>query len=267
MDLCAAGDTRDRHHVCVSRGNILATRTCHTQFMQRVTSWLLRTLTLLRSSWARVATYRTPRERAGGSQPDLKRYYRFDYVSNTFEWTPDGPPRPSTTPLRLEVGRSLIVPLFVNPAVSLERQSRWFFDEIQALRERLGREPGAREMGLSMPGIHITDNFTLPKDAFAVYAFDAELLRLTLPRDRVLVLGPAHVLEMLGGEPAAWVRPAARWLPTNRRQEARDAGCTVLDRAEAVLRCVEQVVRAQIDSRLVSWVIAQAEQATRERTR
>jgi flagellar biosynthesis protein FlhA len=118
-------------------------------------------------------------------------------------------------------------------------------DRVRALRRKV-----ADEFGLVMPPVRTRDSLDLPPASYSVRISGVEVAQGRLPAGHILAIGDD--LAALPGqdtrEPVFGL--AAKWVPTELRQQAELYGATVVDRSSVLITHLGEVVR-QHASRLL----------------
>ena len=135
-------------------------------------------------------------------------------------------------PLCIEVGYDLIA------SIGADRPGG-ILDRIKGLRRQI-----ATEEGFVLPPVRVRDNLALAADRYQVLMRGVRIAGGRVPRGRLLALGAgsSHQLEgeatkdHASGLPAVWIEP-------DRADEARAAGCTVVDPASVLAAHLLEVVR------------------------
>ena len=125
-------------------------------------------------------------------------------------------------PLELEIGTNLIDLVDTTRGGDL-------LERVKGLRRKL-----ALERGMIIPSVRTRDNVTLEPDSYSIRINGVEAAAGSAPPGRFLAIGEG--LELVPGEPCT--EPvfglAAKWVPSEARQQALVAGATVIDRSSVI---------------------------------
>jgi flagellar biosynthesis protein FlhA len=137
--------------------------------------------------------------------------------------------------LGIEIGYGLIRYVDAN-------QGGDFLDRIKSIRRQV-----ALEMGLIVPPVHITDNLQLKPRQYAILLKGVQISRGELVQDHLLAIDPGTAREEIQG--LATVEPAfglqARWIKTQDRERARQAGYTLADPATVLATHLTEIIKSQ----------------------
>ncbi|HEY3380302.1 MAG TPA: flagellar biosynthesis protein FlhA [Vicinamibacterales bacterium] len=152
---------------------------------------------------------------------------------------PAGPPPDSiesaigVDPLSVEVGYALI-------AMVDEKQGGTLLTRVRAIRRQI-----ATETGIVVPPVHIADNLQLGPRVYSILLKGVEVARGELYPDRLLAINPGTAAAGLEGistrEPAFGL--PAWWIPQDHRDQATNAGYTVVDPTTAVSTHLSESIR------------------------
>jgi flagellar biosynthesis protein FlhA len=110
-------------------------------------------------------------------------------------------------------------------------------DRVKGLRRKI-----AGDLGLIVPPVRTRDNLDLAPGSYAIRLHGVEVGRGLAPPGRLLCIGDG--VDALPGE--ATVEPvfglAAKWVPTELRQQALMAGATVVDRSSVITTHLGEVI-------------------------
>ena len=125
-------------------------------------------------------------------------------------------------PLELEIGTNLIDLVDTTRGGDL-------LERVKGLRRKL-----ALERGMIIPSVRTRDNVTLDPDSYSIRINGVDTASGTAPPGRFLAIGEG--LDLVPGEPCT--EPvfglAAKWVPSEARQQALVAGATVIDRSSVI---------------------------------
>ena len=110
----------------------------------------------------------------------------------------------------------------------------------------------ARQYGVILPDVRITDAAELDPGAYVIRIHGVTRGKGALRDGQVLVLGAEEVLTVIGGEAVrepVYAAPA-RWVPTARQEDAALAGATVITPMEVLSTHLMEVVRANLPALL-----------------
>ncbi len=142
--------------------------------------------------------------------------------------------------LELEVGYGLI------PLVDDEQDGE-LLDRIRSIRRQF-----ALEMGFIVPPMHVRDNLQLKPGEYAILIKGIEVARSELMLGYLLAMDPGDARKTVEGlstrEPAFGL--PARWIQEARKDEAQNAGWTVVDLATVVATHITEIIRAHADELL-----------------
>lgn len=142
--------------------------------------------------------------------------------------------------LELEVGYGLI------PLVD-EDQNGELLERIRSIRRQF-----ALEMGFIVPPMHVRDNLQLKPAEYAVLIRGIEVARAELMMGHLLAMDPGDAKRPIDGietlEPAFSL--PALWIPDKKKEEALQAGYTVVDLATVIATHVTEVIRSYADELL-----------------
>ena len=136
-------------------------------------------------------------------------------------------------PMTLEVGYDLI------GCVGSDG-SGGVLDKIRGIRRQI-----ALDLGFVLPPVRIRDNLRLAPDAYSILLRGSEIATFRIRRGCVLAISPGGEPLPIEGVPT--VEPAfgieALWIPEARAEEARIAGCTVVDPPSVIATHLVEVIR------------------------
>jgi flagellar biosynthesis protein FlhA len=142
--------------------------------------------------------------------------------------------------LELEVGYGLI------PLVD-EEQDGDLLERIRSIRRQF-----ALEMGFIVPPMHVRDNLQLKPGEYAVLIKGIEVARSDLMLGHLLAMDPGDTKKKIEGidtrEPA--FNLPALWIPEKKKEEAQNAGWTVVDLSTVVATHITEVIRNHADELL-----------------
>ncbi|MFH2093665.1 MAG: flagellar biosynthesis protein FlhA [Pseudomonadota bacterium] len=135
--------------------------------------------------------------------------------------------------IELEVGYGLI------PLVD-KQQDGTLLGRIRAIRRQF-----ATEMGIIIPPIHIRDNLNLSPAQYRLLIKGVEAAGTELMVNHFLAMDPGGMAREIEGidtiEPA--FNLPAKWIPTDREEEAKFAGYTVVDNSTVIATHLTEIVR------------------------
>ncbi|MFH2060632.1 MAG: flagellar biosynthesis protein FlhA [Pseudomonadota bacterium] len=135
--------------------------------------------------------------------------------------------------IELEVGYGLI------PLVD-KQQDGTLLGRIRAIRRQF-----ATEMGIIIPPIHIRDNLNLNPAQYRLLIKGVEAAGTELMVNHFLAMDPGGTAGEIEGidtiEPAFHL--PAKWIPTDREEEAKFAGYTVVDNSTVIATHLTEIVR------------------------
>ncbi len=135
--------------------------------------------------------------------------------------------------IELEVGYGLI------PLVD-KQQDGTLLGRIRAIRRQF-----ATEMGIIIPPIHIRDNLNLNPAQYRLMIKGVEAAGTELMVNHYLAMDPGGTAGEIDGIDT--VEPAfnlpAKWIPTDREEEAKFAGYTVVDNSTVIATHLTEIVR------------------------
>ncbi|MBN1773726.1 MAG: type III secretion system export apparatus subunit SctV [Deltaproteobacteria bacterium] len=133
-----------------------------------------------------------------------------------------------------------VAPAALEVSASLEPLVRAGTPAGEALRAALAsvRDAATAATGVPIPAIELRMAPEPAAGTYRIRLYDVPFGTGRLPEDRVLALGSSATPEELGppAEAAelAWTRRAGAWIPAERAEAARAAGCTVLEPPEVL---------------------------------
>jgi len=135
-----------------------------------------------------------------------------------------------------------LVPMVLNPGLGLDAR-------ISNIRAHV-----AREFGLIMPEIRLTDEATLPAGTYAILIHGVEQARDILRQDKVLALiGTDRTLDAPGEDVAEPVYQApARWIERSAQEDAALSGATVVAPIEVLATHLLEVLKSNL-GRLLTY--------------
>ena len=135
--------------------------------------------------------------------------------------------------IELEVGYGLI------PLVD-KQQDGTLLGRIRAIRRQF-----ATEMGIIIPPIHIRDNLNLNPAQYRLLIKGVETAATELMVNHFLAMDPGGTAQEIEGidtiEPA--FNLPAKWIPTDREEEAKFAGYTVVDNSTVIATHLTEIIR------------------------
>ncbi len=135
--------------------------------------------------------------------------------------------------IELEVGYGLI------PLVD-KQQDGTLLGRIRAIRRQF-----ATEMGIIIPPIHIRDNLNLSPAQYRLLIKGVEAAGTELMVNHFLAMDPGGTAQEIEG--IETIEPAfnlpALWIPTEREEEAKFAGYTVVDNSTVIATHLTEIVR------------------------
>jgi len=135
--------------------------------------------------------------------------------------------------IELEVGYGLI------PLVD-KQQDGTLLGRIRAIRRQF-----ATEMGIIIPPIHIRDNLNLNPAQYRLLIKGVEAAGTELMVNHLLAMDPGGTAQEIEG--IETIEPAfnlpAKWIPTDREEEAKFAGYTVVDNSTVIATHLTEIVR------------------------
>ena len=142
--------------------------------------------------------------------------------------------------LELEVGYGLI------PLVD-EEQDGDLLERIRSIRRQF-----ALEMGFIVPPMHVRDNLQLKPGEYSVLIKGIEVARSDLMLGHLLAMDPGDTKKRIEGiktkEPA--FNLPALWIPEKKKEEAQNAGWTVVDLSTVIATHITEVIRNHADELL-----------------
>jgi flagellar biosynthesis protein FlhA len=135
-----------------------------------------------------------------------------------------------------------LVPMVLDPGLGLDAR-------ISSIRSHV-----AREFGLILPEIRLTDEATLPAGTYAILIHGVEQARDMLRQDKVLALiGTDRTLEAPGEDVSEPVyRAPARWIDRNAQEDAALSGATVVAPIEVLATHLLEVLKSNL-GRLLTY--------------
>jgi flagellar biosynthesis protein FlhA len=138
-------------------------------------------------------------------------------------------------PLSIEVGYELV-------GVVDGARGGTLLDRVAKLRMEV-----AKELGVVVPPVHVTDDLALPAGAYRVMVFGTEIAKGECAAGRVLAIDPTGTAPQIEGERTVdptFGMPAV-WIAERDRELAEALGYTVVDHATIIATHLGEVVRAQ----------------------
>ncbi len=136
--------------------------------------------------------------------------------------------------IELEVGYGLI-------SLVDKQQDGTLLGRIRAIRRQF-----ATEMGIIIPPIHIRDNLNLSPAQYRVLIKGVEIAGSELMVNHFLAMDPGGIAKEIEG--IETVEPAfdlpALWIPTEREEEAKFAGYTVVDNSTVIATHLTEIIRS-----------------------
>ncbi|HTQ54231.1 MAG TPA: flagellar biosynthesis protein FlhA [Bryobacteraceae bacterium] len=136
-------------------------------------------------------------------------------------------------PLALEVGLGLVK--MVEGA-----QNSPLLKRISGIRRQL-----AGDLGFLLPPVRVADNLALRPREYVISLKGAEIARYEMPQGCQLAIPPARGVAALEGTPTR--EPAfglsAWWIPDQRAEQARAAGCTLIDAVSVLGTHIAELAR------------------------
>lgn len=135
--------------------------------------------------------------------------------------------------MELEVGYGLI-------PLEDKEQDGSLLGRIRAIRRQF-----ATELGVIIPPIHIRDNLKLKPSEYRVVIKGVEMSRSELMVNHLLAMDPGDVPRKIDGIPTrepAFNLPAV-WIPTDKEEDAKFSGYTVVDNSTVVATHLTEVIR------------------------
>jgi flagellar biosynthesis protein FlhA len=140
----------------------------------------------------------------------------------------------SVDPLGIEVGYALVT-------IVDEKQGGSLLGRVRAIRKQI-----AAETGMVVPPVHVADNLQLGPRTYSILVKGVEVARGELHTDRLLAINPGTVRATVEGistrEPAFGL-PAV-WIAQDRRDQAINAGYTVVDPTTAISTHLSEIIRS-----------------------
>ncbi|NBB97489.1 MAG: flagellar biosynthesis protein FlhA [Alphaproteobacteria bacterium] len=135
-----------------------------------------------------------------------------------------------------------LVPMVLDPGLGLDAR-------ISSIRAHI-----AREFGLILPEIRLTDDSSLPAGTYAILIHGVEQARDKLRQDKVLALiGSERTLDTPGEDVAEPVYQApARWIGRDAQEEAALSGATVIAPIEVLATHLLEVLKSNL-GRLLTY--------------
>jgi flagellar biosynthesis protein FlhA len=137
-------------------------------------------------------------------------------------------------PIRLELGYSLL------PLLQARENGRSLPDQITALRKQL-----ANEIGFVLPTVRIQDNVQLGSNEYSICIKEIPSAQGDLRPNMLLAMDPQNREVGVPGEPTK--EPTfglnAKWIDNNRRKEAENLGCTVVDPGTVITTHLTEVIK------------------------
>lgn len=110
----------------------------------------------------------------------------------------------------------------------------------------------ARQYGVILPDVRITDSAQLDPGAYVIRIHGVLRGQGVLRNNQVLVLGADEVLDRIGGDPVRdpVYDAKARWIPADRQEEAALSGATAITPMEVLSTHLMEVVRPNLSELL-----------------
>ncbi len=139
----------------------------------------------------------------------------------------------SVDPLMIEVGYDLIGCVGTDGSGGV-------LDKIRGIRRQI-----AIDLGFVLPPVRIRDNLRLAPDQYSILLRGVEIATFRIRRGCVLAISPGGTATPFEGTPT--IEPAfgieAIWVAESRAEDARMAGCTVVDAASVVSTHLIEIIR------------------------
>jgi len=135
--------------------------------------------------------------------------------------------------LSLELGRMLL------PLVD-EQQGRKLLERIPAVRIAI-----AKEVGIIMPGVNITDNMDIKPTSYVIKIKGVKIAQGEAHVNKFLAIGPENVIKQLSGNVAidpAFGMPAV-WIEPQDKPQAERLGCMLFDAVSVIATHLTEVVK------------------------
>src|SRR5262249_33731261 len=117
------------------------------------------------------------------------------------------------------------------------------------LLERVGklRQEVARELGIVVPPVHVTDDLSLSPGAYRICVLGTEVARGECLGGRLLAIDPGGSAPEIEGDRTTdpTFGMPARWIAERDRELAEALGYTVVDHATILATHLGEIVRAQ----------------------
>ena len=137
-------------------------------------------------------------------------------------------------PMEIKVGQNLIS--------LLTGEGSLMMDRISVFRKKY-----AQEAGFVMPKLRARDEKSLPPNEYQIRIFDARIATGEILPDRILAIDSGGVAEKLEGietRDPTYQLPAL-WIMPDQREQARNAGYTLIEPMHVLMTHISEIVRQQ----------------------
>ncbi|MCX7758233.1 MAG: flagellar biosynthesis protein FlhA [bacterium] len=135
--------------------------------------------------------------------------------------------------LSLELGRMLL-------GLVDEQQGRKLLERIPSVRISI-----AKEVGIVMPGVHVTDNMDLKPTTYVVKVKGVKVGQGEAHINKFLAIGPENVIKQLNGN--VTIEPAfgmpAVWIEPQDKPQAERLGCMLFDAVSVIATHLTEIVK------------------------
>ncbi|MFN3478044.1 MAG: FHIPEP family type III secretion protein, partial [bacterium] len=135
--------------------------------------------------------------------------------------------------LSLELGRMLL-------GLVDEQQGRKLLERIPAVRISI-----AKEVGIVMPGVQVTDNMDLKPNTYVIKIKGVKVGQGEAHINKFLAIGPENVIKQLSGN--VTIEPAfgmpAVWIEPQDRPNAERLGCMIFDAVSVIATHLSEIVK------------------------
>lgn len=135
--------------------------------------------------------------------------------------------------LSLELGRMLL-------GLVDEQQGRKLLERIPSVRISI-----AKEVGIVMPGVHVTDNMDLKPTSYVVKIKGVKVGQGEAHINKFLAIGPENVIRQLNGN--VTIEPAfgmpAVWIEPQDKPQAERLGCMLFDAVSVIASHLTEIVK------------------------
>lgn len=139
----------------------------------------------------------------------------------------------SIDPLKVELGVALLT-------MADQKQPGNLIERIRNLRQKF-----AKEMGMIIPPVRITDNIDLPSNDYSILVGGTEVAKANIDPDRLVAMNMGQVTQEVQGEPYQDPAFGQQCLLINKDQknEAEGSGYLVVDPANIIITHLSEVIR------------------------